>query len=114
MRRRTREAARDPGSGSAEIVWTARARRDLVEIGDFIARDKPGAAAAWAQVLIDAVESVARMPFAGRVVPELGQPDVREVIRRNYRIVYRAHERRVVVLAVFDGRRLLENAISEA
>ena len=112
MSRSRRESAETSGGGSTEIVWTARARRDLIEIGDFIARDKPGAASSWVRSLIDAVESAARMPFAGRVVPELGQPDIREIVRRNYRIVYRARERQIVVLTVFDGRRLLENAIS--
>jgi len=113
MSRRKREAAGGPSSGPPEIVWTGRARRDLIEIGDFIAWDKPGAASSWVQTLIDAVEGAARMPLAGRVVPEFGRKDVREVIRRTYRIVYRVRENEIVVLTVFDGRRLLENAISE-
>jgi plasmid stabilization system protein ParE len=112
IRRKRGEVGESTGE-PVEIVWTARARRDLIEIGDFIARDKPGAASSWVRLLIDAVENAARMPFAGRVVPELGQPDVREVIRRNYRIVYRARERQIVMLTVFDGRRLMENAINE-
>jgi plasmid stabilization system protein ParE len=35
------------------------------------------------------------------------------VIRRSYRIVYRLQPRRIVVLTVFDGRRLLESALRE-
>ena len=35
-----------------EIEWTRRARRDVLEIGDFIARDKPMAAAGWIETII--------------------------------------------------------------
>ena len=55
----------------------------------------------------------ARMPLGGRVVPEFGLKDIREVIRRTYRIVYRVRGNDIVVLTIFDGRRLLANAISE-
>jgi toxin ParE1/3/4 len=114
MSRRRKEGDGRTIDDPVEIVWTARARRDLIEIGDYIARDNPGAAIVWVDSLLEAVERAARMPLAGRVVPGLARPDVREMIRRNYRIVYRVQPRKIVVITVFDGRRLFENAISEA
>ena len=113
MSRRKKEADGGTNDEPLEIVWTARARCDLFEIGDYIARDKPDAAITWVESLLEAVERAARMPLAGRVVPELRRPDIREMIRRTYSIVYRVQPRKVVVLTVFDGRRLLESAISE-
>jgi toxin ParE1/3/4 len=41
------------------------------------------------------------------MVPELGHDDVREVIERTYRIVYRVHGDQVRILTVFEGHRLL-------
>lgn len=47
------------------------------------------------------------MPFAGRVVPELGRDDIREAIVRNYRIVYLIAPNRIEVLTVFEGHQEL-------
>lgn len=108
--RKKRPAACGPGGGRIAIVWADRARRDLVDIADFIARDKPKAAREWVRTLISAVEDAALLPLAGRVVPEIGRNEIREVLRRNYRIVYRVAEGSITVLTVFDGRRLLRPA----
>ena len=64
------------------------ARRDLLAIGRYIARDKPQAARGWIEQLRERARQAAENPFAGRVVPELGRDDVREVFLRSYRIVY--------------------------
>ena len=91
----------------AAILWTQRARRDLLEIGDFIARDKPAAAAKLVHRIIDTVERIAQFPTSGRVVPETHRDDLREVILDNYRIVYQVGSNRITVLTVFEGHRLL-------
>jgi plasmid stabilization system protein ParE len=86
-------------------VWTDRARDDLQAIGDYIAAERPVAAKRWVDRLVAAVEAAAAMPFAGRIVPEKGREDVREVVRRTYRIVYRVRERQMEVLTIFEGHR---------
>lgn len=90
-----------------EIEWTRRAHRDVLEIGDFIARDKPVAAARWARRLIDTAERIALFPSSGRVVPDVDRPDIREIILENYRIVYRVGATRITILTVFESHRLL-------
>jgi plasmid stabilization system protein ParE len=80
----------------------------LADIGRFIARDKPGAARRWVEMLR---KRAAERPLAGRPVPELDREDLREVIVRGYRIVYRVSEDLVEVLAVFEGHRLLRSAL---
>ena len=100
-----------PRSG-APIWWARRARRDLHEIGDFIARDKPKAAARWVNRITDAVERVAVFPSSGRAVPEIGRDDIREIIFEDYRIVYQIRDDRIIVLTVFEGHmRLSERNI---
>lgn len=79
-------------------------------IGDYIARDNPAAAGRWVGSLITAVENAAAMPLAGRIVPEIGREDLREIIRGNYRIVYRVEGVVLQVLTVFEGHRLLRPA----
>jgi hypothetical protein len=51
--------------------------------------------------------SAERQPLAGRVVPELQRDDIRELLLRTYRIVYRLRPAEIHVLTVFEGHRLL-------
>ena len=100
-----------PRSG-APIWWAHRARRDLHDIDDFIARDKPEAAARWVNRIITAVERVAVFPNSGRAIPEIGRDDIREIILEDFRIVYQIRDDRIIVLTVFEGHmRLLERNI---
>jgi addiction module RelE/StbE family toxin len=94
---------------SVQIEWTRRARRDVLEIGDFIARDKPRAAAVWVRRLIEAAERIALFPSSGRVVPEVDRSDIREVVIEHYRIVYLVDSPRIVILTVFESHRLLSD-----
>jgi toxin ParE1/3/4 len=55
-----------------------------------------------------AVERLADFPNSGRVVPELKDPAIREIIFGNYRIVYRVKGDLVEVLTVYHGARLLD------
>jgi toxin ParE1/3/4 len=89
------------------VRWTGRAIADLFAIGDYIALDKPGAARSWVERLRQRAADAAELPKAGRVVPELGRNDVREVVVRTYRIVYRVVGGGIVVLTVFEGHKLL-------
>jgi plasmid stabilization system protein ParE len=89
------------------VELSAEAERDLEEIADYIARDNPVAAEAWVGKLVAAAKAAGTNPRAGRVVPEWGDPDVREVFLRTYRIVYRVEARRIVVLTVIEGHRRL-------
>jgi toxin ParE1/3/4 len=98
-----------------KLLWTDRARRDLLDIGRFIARDNPRAARAWVERLRERTRKAAETPLAGRVVPERADQEVREVFVRNYRIVYRVFEDAIHVLTVFEGhRQFFQKAISDS
>lgn len=79
----------------------------LEEIGDFIARDKPVAARRWVHELTLAAERAGSLPMSGRRVPEFARDDVREIIKRGYRLVNRIMEHQVEILTVFEGHRQL-------
>lgn len=81
---------------------------DLEEIADFIARDDPKAAENWVERLVQIADRAAALPRAGRVVPELGDENIREVLLRSYRIIYRVRRSGIVVLTVIEGRRRLK------
>jgi plasmid stabilization system protein ParE len=87
------------------IEWTQRAAADLRAIDDYVAGDDPAAAERWVGRLIAKAEAAARLPMAGRVVPEKRRADIREVFLRTYRIVYRVRQGSILVLTVFEGHR---------
>lgn len=87
------------------VVWSAEALGDLEEIHAYIAQSSPLYASIVAGSLVDAVTRLREFPESGRVVPELGDPSVREVISGSYRIVYEVHSAGVEVLTVFRGSR---------
>ncbi len=93
-----------------KLRWTERARRDLLDIGRYITRDKPVAARRWVARLRQRAHQAADLPLSGRRVPELGRDDVREVLERSYRIVYRILEEEIHVLTVFEGHKRLRSS----
>ena len=99
---------------AASIKWTERAVADLRAIDDYIGADNPAAAERWVGRLIAKAEAAARLPLAGRVVPEKARPDIREVFLRTYRIVYRVREDGILVLTVLEGHRLFPPGAAEA
>ena len=94
------------------ILWSERARLDLLEIGDFIARDKPQAAATWVEKILHAVQRTALFPASGRIVPEIDRSDIREVILENYRIVYQLGETTIIILTVSESHRSLDESLT--
>ena len=88
-------------------IWTARAERDLLEIGRYISRHSPIAARRWVTHLRRRAREAVDHPQLGRKVPEFGHPDIRELLHGNYRIVYRLGDDRIEVITVFEGHKRL-------
>ncbi len=96
------------------VVWAEIARRDLEGIVAFLAADNSRAALDTLARLEGRAKSLATMAERGRVVPELARLHIRqyrELAVAPYRVVYRATSRKVLVLAVFDARRSLEDVL---
>ena len=94
----------------AEVRWTLQAANDLEAITDFIAVDSPHYASLFAIDVLAATERLAVFPHSGRIVPELSDPLIREILFGNYRIVYRVMTGVVEILTVYHGARLLDPA----
>lgn len=70
------------------VILTPQSQDDLREVVEHIAADSPELARAFGNLLIDKALSIAPLPERGRMVPELGDPAVRELIHGSYRIIY--------------------------
>ena len=91
-----------------EVRWTSQAAEDLHSIVEFIARDSSQYARLLVVDIFQAVERIAAFPQSGRIVPELNDPVVREVILGNYRLVYRLKDANLDLLTIYHGARLLD------
>ena len=92
-----------------KVVWTEQAWGRLTEIEEFIGRDDPEAAAKLIDRLVQRADTLTRHPERGRMLPEIPGSGLRELIVDNYRVVYRVGTKRVEVLTVFEGHRLLRS-----
>ncbi len=87
------------------VVWSQQAQDDLAAIRSYIARDSEHYAQLTIDRLVTAPERLLIWPRSGRVVPEVGDEDLREVIVGPYRIVYRVHVDGIGIVTVFHGAR---------
>ena len=90
-----------------EIAWAESASDDLAEIAGCIARDSEIYAAGVVRELIEAARSLDLFAHRGRVVPEYRDPAIRELLVREYRLVYEVGDVVVSVLRVIHGARPL-------
>jgi len=90
-----------------KVIISPSARTDLEGIVRHVARHNSDAAARLGYELITRAESVVDFPEIGRVVPEFKRPNLREVIRSPYRIIYRLRheEQRIDIVRFWHGAR---------
>ena len=90
-----------------KIIIAPSAQADLADIVRYIAQHNSDAAARLGYELITRAESVAAFPEIGRVVPEFRQPNLREVICRSYRVIYRLRreEERIDIVRFWHAAR---------
>lgn len=91
------------------VVWSPRALDDIDSIASYISRDSTIHASAVVAKIIRATRTLRQFPFAGRVVPEFEDEDLRERFVYSYRIIYRVHAKTVTIAAVIHGKRMLES-----
>ena len=96
-----------------KLRWTTQAVEDLEAIRNFIANDSAAYADLAVARLLEAVERLEHFPRSGRVVPELSDPQLREIIESPYRIVYRVRDETVEVLTVFRASRLMPSVLGD-
>ena len=90
-----------------QIALSPSARRDLRDIVRYISLDSPNRAVSFGQFLISSTKRLADFLEMGRIVPEFDDSDIREIVVRTYRVIYRVDHagRRVDVARFWHGAR---------
>jgi len=71
------------------INWTFQAKNDLKAIAEYIARDSRYYAKMQIIRIRNRTKIIKKYPRIGRIVPEIDNEIIRELIEGNYRIIYK-------------------------
>jgi len=76
----------------APIIWTGKALSDLDALILYISKDSHHYAKIFIRRIFEIAENLKDFPQSGRVVPEFGDSFIREILYKDYRIIYHLKE----------------------
>ncbi len=89
------------------MIWSAEAAEQLREITEYLAERSPQAARRIATGLLKRSRLLAQPPLTGRRLPEFPNSNLRELMERPYRLIYRITDKRIEIVALKHYRQLL-------
>lgn len=101
-------------SSRYQVEWADVAKKDLKQIINYIAIERPGDALQIFIKIKRKASTLYTFPQRGRIVRELldqGIQTYRELIVTPWRIIYRISDTTVYVLSVIDSRRNVEDIL---
>ena len=91
-----------------QIKWTIQARDDLKNIAEYISLDSVKYAERQIARIKVRLHALKNQISFGKITPEINDPDFRELIEGNYRIIYKIQsESRVSILTFHHSAREL-------
>jgi addiction module RelE/StbE family toxin len=92
------------------LNWTEQAAIDLKNIFDYISNDSKLYAIRHISKIRNKCSVLKTNPMIGRVVPEFGIQNLRELIFGNYRIIYKIVDtQQIDILTIFHAARILKS-----
>lgn len=90
----------------AQVRWTNQSLIDINNIAEYIAKDSELYAAIQTERFFVATKILENQIRSGRIVPEIEDETIRELIEGVYRIIYRVvNENRIDILTIHHSRR---------
>lgn len=90
-----------------QVIWKPQAIKDPEATEEYYLKVAPE----FADILFDEIDlqtdKLKKFPLSGRIVPEINDSAIREVIHKNYRIIYHysSIEEKVEILTVYHSSR---------
>ena len=88
-----------------KVIWTVSAFHDLQCIVDFISEDSTYYAMTFYDDVMDKAQTLSEFPHRGRIVPEMGNPNMRELFVHRYRLIYKVIDSTVIIITIIHGAR---------
>jgi plasmid stabilization system protein ParE len=82
-----------------KVVWSPLA----------IQRAAEAAARRWLEGLFKTVDRLERFPHSGRVLPEIGLPEYREVLYGSHRVIHKVQKKTVAILTIRHSKQLFDS-----
>jgi addiction module RelE/StbE family toxin len=96
------------------IKWLVSAKNDLKEIYNYISLDSKRYAKLQVERIQDKTEILKTQIEIGKIVDEIGDPKIREIVEGNYRIIYKIISKNELhILMVHHVARDLNSRIKE-
>jgi len=95
------------------VIWSDPAKEDLKKIYDYIAGDSKYYAIKVSQEFIEKSEQLVKLPKMGRIVPEIEDSNIRELIIYSYRLIYEISPNRTEILAIIHGKQNFPEAFDK-
>ena len=95
------------------VIWSEPAKEDLKKIFDYIASDSKYYAIKVSQEFVEKSEQLEKLPKIGRVVPEVEDSNIRELIIYSYRLIYEIKPKRIEILAIIHGKQDFSKAFDK-
>ncbi len=92
----------------AKVTWTTQSLDDIEAISQYISRDSNFYASLFTKNIFKKVEILETFPISGRIVPESGSKNIREIFHGSYRIIYRIKYDLVEILTIHHGSQILD------
>ena len=90
------------------VLLAESALADLEAVRDWYEKEgAPDTGTRLVEAIVGRIETLREHPDIGRIVPEFGQPYLRELIHPPFRVVYRRDPTHVRVVRVWRGERSL-------
>ena len=90
-----------------KIKWTNHALEELDDIANYISIDSPKYAQILVKQIYEMVGHLKQFPKLGRKVPEYGDPELREILFKTYRIIYLVKKEHLEIISIIHGSRKL-------
>ncbi len=91
-----------------KIKWTHNAIEELDDIANYISKDSPKYALILVKQIYEMISHLEEFPKFGRKVPEYNNLNLREILYKNYRIIYLIKETHLEIISVIHGSRMLK------
>ena len=95
------------------VKWTTPAKLDLKDIHDYIAKGSKYYAQKVSEDIVAKSENLKHFPKIGRIVPEIDDPNIRELFVYSYRLIYEVLPNGVQVLALIHSKRNFTGNLDE-
>jgi plasmid stabilization system protein ParE len=92
-------------AGRRQVAWSKSAQSALDEVIAYINQDSPANARLVLGAALAAAAGLETLAERGRIVPELADSQIRELMVFKYRLLYRVSDDRVTILAFLRGVR---------